>query len=259
MPLISILMPLYNAAATCDDALRALAAQSLRDFEVVAVDDGSTDATRAILAAWAQTDPRVRPVPMPHRGLIAALNHGLQRCSGEYIARMDADDRCHPERLQRQAALLASEAGSRVEIVSPERYFAPELGALTQAPYAEHFLTHGVRMTIMTRVSHIVREGNKLKVTLSSDYAPGAAIDERLVDQVVIEHATLPNADLYFELKEESVNRGEVDHDALIDNRPQAIRSNPNGTFQLFRIGDAVASRNIHAAIYEALRMVRVM
>ncbi|MDA0951028.1 MAG: FAD-dependent oxidoreductase, partial [Proteobacteria bacterium] len=167
------------------------------------------------------------------------------------------DDNGHQPGMQ--AALLASESGSRVEIVSPERYFAPELGALTQAPYAEHFLTHGVKMTIMSRVSHIRREGNKLKVTLSSDYAPGVAVDERLVDQVVIEHATLPNADLYFELKEESVNRGEVDHDALIENRPQAIRSNPGGAFQLFRIGDAVASRNIHAAIYEALRMVRVM
>ena len=167
------------------------------------------------------------------------------------------DDNGHQPGMQ--AALLASEAGSKVEIVTPERYFAPELGALTQAPYAEHFLTHGVKMTIMSRVSHIVREGNKLKVTLSSDFAPGKTIDQRLVDQVVVEHATLPNADLYFELKEESVNRGEVDHAALIENRPQTIRTNPSGAFQLFRIGDAVASRNIHAAIYEALRMVRVM
>jgi hypothetical protein len=78
------------------------------------------------------------------------------------------------------------------------------------------------------------------------------------VDQVVVENATLPLADLYFELKEESQNRGEVDYDALIAGKPQTLRTNEAGKFQLFRIGDAVASRNIHAAIYDAFRLVRV-
>ena len=166
------------------------------------------------------------------------------------------DDNGHQPGMQ--AAYLAAESGSKVEIVSPERTFAPELGALTHAPYAEYFLKNGVRMTIMTRVSHIRREGNKLKVTLSSDFTE-APFDERLVDQVVVEHGTLPAAELYFALKELSVNRGEVDYDAMIESRPQEIRTNPDGSFQLFRIGDAVESRNVHAAIYEAMRMVRVM
>ena len=87
----------------------------------------------------------------------------------------------------------------------------------------------------------------------------GSRIGERLVDQVVVEHGTLPLDELYFALKESSVNRGEVDYQALIDYRPQEIRSNPDGAFQLFRLGDAVESRNIHAAIYDALRLVRVM
>ena len=72
-----------------------------------------------------------------------------------------------------------------------------------------------------------------------------------------MEHGTSPLADLYFALKEQSLNRSEVDYPAMIEGRPQTIRTNPVGKFQLFRIGDAVASRNIHAAIYEALRLVK--
>lgn len=79
----------------------------------------------------------------------------------------------------------------------------------------------------------------------------------RIVDQVIVENGTSPLADLYFELKDRSRNRGEVDHAALIEGRPQEINVNPKGKFQLFRIGDAVASRNIHASIYEALRLAR--
>jgi hypothetical protein len=84
-----------------------------------------------------------------------------------------------------------------------------------------------------------------------------AVCGERIVDQVVVENATSPLADLYFALKEQSCNRGEVDYPALIAGRPQAIRTNRDGRFQLFRIGDAIASRNIHASIYDALRLVK--
>ncbi|MCP4962542.1 MAG: hypothetical protein GY925_25130, partial [Actinomycetia bacterium] len=63
--------------------------------------------------------------------------------------------------------------------------------------------------------------------------------------------------DIYFALKAESSNHGAVDYGALIDGRPQTLAPNPDGEYQLFRIGDAVASRNIHAAIYDALRLVK--
>jgi hypothetical protein len=81
--------------------------------------------------------------------------------------------------------------------------------------------------------------------------------EQRLVDQVVVEHGTRPLDELYFALKEGSVNRGAVDYQALIAGRPQALRTNPGGAYQLFRIGDAVSSRNIHAAIYDALRLCK--
>ena len=179
--------------------------------------------------------------------------------SGEVAPAEDVlvfDDNGHQPGMQ--ATWLAARAGSRVEIVSPERTFAPELGALTHAPYAQFFQERGVAITINTRVDRVAREGNKLRATLYSEFTR-SDVGERLVDQVVVEHGTLPLADLYFELKPESANRGAVDYDALVTFGPQAIRANPEGRFQLFRLGDAVESRNIHAAIYDAVRFVRVM
>ena len=106
MPTISVLMPCYNAAATLDETLQTIAVQTLEDFEVIAVDDGSTDATAQILTHWAERDTRFRLVQVPHGGIIPALNAGLTVCDADYIARMDGDDRMHPTRLEKQAAYL---------------------------------------------------------------------------------------------------------------------------------------------------------
>jgi len=152
-----------------------------------------------------------------------------------------------------QAAEFIAEAGSRLELVTPERFFAPDVGGLNHVPYARAFKQHGVRITINTRLFSVRREGNKLAAILGSDYSDET--EERIVDQVVTEHGTLPLDELYFELKPQSRNLGEVDYQALIGVRPQEVEKNPEGRFRLFRIGDAVASRNIHAAIYDALRL----
>ncbi len=162
------------------------------------------------------------------------------------------DNGAHPAM---QAAEMLAEAGSRVEIVTPERFFAPEIGGLNHVAYARCFQAHDVRITINRRLLALRRAGNRISAVIGSDYLP--ATEERLVDQVVVEHGTLPLDDLYFALKEESVNRGEVDYRALIEGRPQTLVANPEGRFRLFRIGDAVASRNIHAAIYDALRLCK--
>ncbi|HSV68763.1 MAG TPA: glycosyltransferase [Methylibium sp.] len=105
-PLVTVLMPVYNAEAFLQESLDSMAAQTLADFELVAVDDGSTDGSPAILAAQAERDPRVVLVSQPNAGVSAALNAGLTRARGEFIARMDADDAMHPERLARQVAFL---------------------------------------------------------------------------------------------------------------------------------------------------------
>ncbi|MDH5558359.1 MAG: N-methylproline demethylase, partial [Alphaproteobacteria bacterium] len=152
-----------------------------------------------------------------------------------------------------QAAEFIAEAGARLELVTPERFFAADVGGLNHVPYARCFKEYGVTITINTRLLSVRREGNKLAALLGSDYSDRT--EERIVDQVVVEHGTLPLDELYFDLKPQSANLGEVDYQALIAVRPQEIATNPDGKFRLFRIGDAVASRNIHAAIYDALRL----
>jgi 2,4-dienoyl-CoA reductase-like NADH-dependent reductase (Old Yellow Enzyme family)/thioredoxin reductase len=154
-----------------------------------------------------------------------------------------------------QAAEQLAEAGARLEIVTPERFFAPEIGGLNHVAYARCFHAHGVRITINSRLRAVRRAGNRLVAQIGSDY--GERTEERVVDQIVVEHGTLPLDELYLALKERSTNRGAVDYRALIAGRPQALVSNPEGRFRLFRIGDAVASRNIHAAIYDALRLCK--
>lgn len=156
------------------------------------------------------------------------------------------------------AAELIAEAGAALEILSPERFFAPEMGGLNLVPYMKTFTQRQVRITTMTRLRALKRQGNKIEAVLWSPYSEADSAT-RLVDQVVVENATAPLADLYFDLKEDSSNRGEVDYEAFVAGRPQMKRTNPAGTFQLFRIGDAVASRNIHAAIYDALRLCVVL
>ena len=154
-----------------------------------------------------------------------------------------------------QAAELIAEAGATLEIVTPERFFGAEIGGLNHVPYAACFQRHGTRITINSRLLSVRRDGNKLSATIGSDYDDRT--DDRLVNQVVVEHGTLPLDDLYFALKEGSSNRGEVDYHALIAGRPQQVVTNPDGAYRLYRIGDAVSSRNIHAAIYDALRLCK--
>jgi glycosyltransferase involved in cell wall biosynthesis len=108
-PRISVLLPCRNASATLDEAVDSILQQSVVDLEIVAVDDDSEDGTAEQLEGWARRDRRVRVLRCPHRGLIESLNAGLAACRAPLIARMDADDRSHPERLAAQAALLAEQ------------------------------------------------------------------------------------------------------------------------------------------------------
>lgn len=103
---VTVLMPCRDAAAYLEAAITSVREQTFTDFEVVAVDDGSTDETFGMLYTWAQRDGRVRVISSHGRGLVAALASGLASARGELIARMDADDIADPERLERQVALL---------------------------------------------------------------------------------------------------------------------------------------------------------
>ena len=105
-PAVSVLLPVHNAEATLDKAMRSLLTQDLPDFEVVAVDDGSDDRSLSMLRAFEAKDRRVRVIASGRTGLVGALNRGLAEASGRYVARMDADDVSHRSRLRLQAGFL---------------------------------------------------------------------------------------------------------------------------------------------------------
>ena len=152
-----------------------------------------------------------------------------------------------------QAAEFIAATDAKLEIMTPDRTFAPEVMAMNFVPYMRSLQVRDVAFTVGFRVTSARREGNLLIASVGSDYVD--ALKERVVEQIVVNHGTRPLDDLYFALKPLSLNGGAVDHAALIAGRPQTIRANPQGAFQLFRIGDAVAARNTHAAIYDALRL----
>ncbi|MEZ5772590.1 MAG: NADH:flavin oxidoreductase [Defluviimonas denitrificans] len=154
-----------------------------------------------------------------------------------------------------QAGEIAAKAGAKVEIMTPDRSFAPDVMAMNLVPYMRSMQDKDVTFTVTYRLTSVARDGNQLKATIGSDYMPLAK--ERHYDQIVINHGTLPLDDLYFALKPLSSNHGEVDYDALIEGRPQTVGGGQGGGFQLYRIGDAVSARNTHAAIYDALRLVK--
>jgi 2,4-dienoyl-CoA reductase-like NADH-dependent reductase (Old Yellow Enzyme family) len=148
-----------------------------------------------------------------------------------------------------------SQRGAAVELVTPDRAVGEEIGHLTHVAYLRKLYEGNVIQTPNTRLASAYAEGNSIVAVLRNEFT--GAEEERVVDQLVYELGTLPNDELYHSLRPYSVNLGEVDYDALLESRPQEIRTNPAGEFQLFRIGDAVISRNIHAAIFEAARFMK--
>jgi glycosyltransferase involved in cell wall biosynthesis len=105
-PSITVVLPVRNGARWLGEALASVTGQSLSEWELLAIDDGSADATPAILAEFAGRDPRIRPIRQEALGLVAALNRGLAEARGPLLARLDADDRALPERFARQARHL---------------------------------------------------------------------------------------------------------------------------------------------------------
>ena len=148
-----------------------------------------------------------------------------------------------------------STRGVAVELVSPDRLVGQETGSTIHVPFMRRLYGRNVIFTPDMMLVGAYQEGNQLVAVLRNEFT--GAEEERAVDQIVTDYGTLPNEDLYHALRPASVNLGEVDYDALIEGQPQALRTNPEGAYQLFRIGDAVVMRNIHAAIYDADRILK--
>jgi N-methyl-L-proline demethylase len=156
-----------------------------------------------------------------------------------------------------QAAEIIAESGAKLEIMTRDRMFSPEVMAMSLTPHMRALQKHDVTFTVTYLLEKVRVQGNELVATIGSDY--GGISREKTYDQIVVNFGTLPNEDLYFALKPLSSNLGAVDHQQLIFGKAQNLVKNKEGKFQLFRIGDAVAARNTHAAVYDALRLVRYL
>ncbi len=150
-----------------------------------------------------------------------------------------------------QAAEVIAATGAHVEVMTPDRTFSPDIMSMNLSPYMRALQDKDVTFTVTYRLMGAERNGNQLKAVIGTDYSKHR--ETRNFDQIVVNHGTLPLDELYFDLKPLSANKGAVDQDALIAGTPQ-----PTGDgFALYRIGDAVSARNTHAAIYDALRLMK--
>ncbi|MFM2404983.1 MAG: hypothetical protein RL223_2863 [Pseudomonadota bacterium] len=153
--------------------------------------------------------------------------------------------------------------GHLVEMVTPDVKIADDTGGTTFPIFYRRLYAHGVVMTPNFWLERVYREttpeGDKLIAVLKNEYTD--QLEERAVDQVVIENGITPNESLYWSLKDRSLNKGQTDIDTLYDARPQPVLADPElgqgGAFALFRIGDGVSMHNIHGAIYDALRLAK--
>jgi 2,4-dienoyl-CoA reductase-like NADH-dependent reductase (Old Yellow Enzyme family) len=153
------------------------------------------------------------------------------------------------------AAEFVAGYGSQLEVVTPERMLAPDVGGTNYPAYFRALSLAGATIAINLRLERLEQRGNAIAGIFFDEYGKRRVVKE--ADQIVVEHGSTPVDDLYFALKPGSINLGEIDHKALLANRPQAIVRNPHGGYRLFRIGDAVSSRNIHAAVYDAIRLMK--
>ncbi len=183
-PAVSILMPVHNEERCLPAALASLQAQTFSDWELVVVDDHSTDQTATILHRAAANNPRIRIVTAPQRGLVPALNAGLADCRAPLVARMDGDDICHPQRLARQTAFMAQHPDIGL-VASNFRHFPRQqlkVGMLAYEEWQNGLLTHGeimrdrfvespfVHPTVMLRRDLLLQVGGYRDSGWAEDY-----------------------------------------------------------------------------------------
>jgi 2,4-dienoyl-CoA reductase-like NADH-dependent reductase (Old Yellow Enzyme family)/thioredoxin reductase len=148
-----------------------------------------------------------------------------------------------------------SAKGALVELVTDDTKPGVGIGGTTFPTYYRSLYEKEVVMTSDLQLVQVYVEGDQKIVVLENEYT--GKQEERVVDQVVVENGTRPNESLYYELKPESVNKGQVNVEALYAHAPQPMLESASEGMLLWRLGDAVSQRNIHAAIYDALRLCK--
>lgn len=147
-PLVSVIIPVFNGARFLGEAIESILAQTYRNFEVVVVDDGSTDGTREVADAY----PLIRYVSQEHRGTAAARNCGVRSSTGEFIAFLDADDLWMPDKLSLQMQAFAAEPNLAIVSGLVEQFVTPGLEGRYQVPEAPQEGYSTVAMVIRRKV-----------------------------------------------------------------------------------------------------------
>lgn len=146
--------------------------------------------------------------------------------------------------------------GSKVEFMTRDRMIGSWIGATNYPPMLGEIYKKCQKLTTDMQLIGITKKDGFLEAHLWNDYSEESST--RTVDQIVVEYGTVPNDDIYFDLKPVSQNHGQIDIAELTEFKPQTLSFYEDSDFKLFRIGDAVASRNIHASLYEARRLCQV-
>lgn len=209
VPLISVVMPVYNGAAFVDAAVLSIRSQTLGNLELICIDDGSTDSTQEHLRPHAAADRRVRIVEERHAGVIATLHRGFHEARGAFIARMDADDLSVPSRLERQLDFLAAHpnvmlVGGSIAVIDEQARVQDRLHLPTQpAEIREHLVHRGnciVHPTVLFRREALSRGAFRQGYVHAEDYDWWLRLSE---------HADLANLDevlLYYRRHKGSVS-----------------------------------------------------
>jgi glycosyltransferase involved in cell wall biosynthesis len=215
VPTISVLLPVYNARPYLDAAVGSVLMQGFRDFELIAVDDGSTDGSAALLHQYARMDSRVRVIERAHGGIAEALNDGIEAAGGEFLARMDADDISVPSRFEKQVGFLRQHpevvlVGSRVLLIDPDGQTLFETEQPLEHQQIQHAILSGVGWVVvhssaMMRTSAVCEAGG-----YRAELAPCEELDLLVRLSEAGHLANLPQVLLHYRQFEESASPAET-------------------------------------------------
>ncbi len=210
VPRVSVLMPVYNAQRYLAQAVESVLAQTWRDFELIVINDGSTDESEAMLRRYAAADSRVRLVSRPNTGYVVALNEMIGLARGDLLARMDADDVCLPARFERQVAYMdqhpeCAACGCRVQLIDADGDALRDMSASTTHEQidAAHLAGRGGEIAhpaAMIRASAMRKVGG-----YRTDLAPAEDLDLFLRLGEVGSLANLPDRLLQYRVHLQSV------------------------------------------------------
>jgi glycosyltransferase involved in cell wall biosynthesis len=206
-----VLLPVYNAQPFLDAAVSSILLQSFGDFELIAVDDGSTDGSLGLLHQYARMDSRLKVISRPHSGIAETLNDALEAAQGEFLARMDADDISLPGRFEKQVAFLRQHpdvilVGSRVLLIDPEGESLFETDQPLENPQIQHGLLSGIGWVVVHSAAMMRTQAVCAAGGYRAELAPCEELDLLIRLSETGHLANLPQVLLHYRQYEESSN-----------------------------------------------------